>query len=97
MLTQKEILHYLKSYKEEKQALYHIKQIGLFGSYARGEENQNSDIDVVVDFSKPDLLNQVGIMQELEEKFHTKVDVIALWKKMNPKLLSRIQKDVIYV
>lgn len=97
MLTQKEILLYLKEYKELKKDEYHIKKLGIFGSYARGEADENSDIDIVVDFTKPDLLNQVGIMQELREKFHKKVDVIALWKRMNPKLLSRIQRDAIYV
>ena len=97
MLNKQKILHTLKEYKALKQEEYHIKKIGIFGSYARGEATSESDIDVVVDFTKPDLLNQIGIMQELEEKFHTRVDVVALWKKMNPKLLSRIQKDAIYV
>ena len=97
MLTQKEILNILKEYKESKKNEYHIRKLGIFGSYARNEANENSDIDIVVDFEKPDLLNQVGIMQELREKFDKKVDVIAIWKRMNPKLLSRIQKDAIYV
>lgn len=97
MLTQQEILNYLKEYKALKKEEYSIKEIGIFGSYARGDAHEGSDIDVVVDFNKPDLLNQVGIMQELREKFNTKVDVIALWKRMNPKLLSRIQRDAIYV
>ena len=97
MKAKEEILDYLKNYKKEKADVYHIKRIGIFGSYARGDANETSDIDVVVDFSKPDLLNQVGIMQDLREAFDTKVDVIALWKRMNPKLLSRIQRDAIYV
>ncbi len=97
MLTQEEILKYLKKYKEQKKEQYSISKLGIFGSYARDEADENSDIDIVVGFMEPDLLNQIGIMQELQEKFHKKVDVIALWKKMNPKLLSRIQKDAIYV
>ncbi len=97
MLTKEEILSYLKKYKSEKQREYHIKRLGIFGSYARDEANEKSDIDIVVDFEKPDLLNQIGIMQELHEAFGTRVDVISLWKHMNPKLLKRIQKDVIYV
>ena len=97
MLTQQEILKYLKEYKELKKSEYSIKRLGIFGSYERDEADENSDIDIVVDFEKPDLLNQVCIMQELREKFHKKVDVVALWRRMNPKLLSRIEKDVIYV
>ncbi len=97
MLTQQEILNYLKEYKALKKDEYSIKKLGIFGSYARGDAYDGSDIDVVVDFDKPDLLNQVGIMQDLREKFNTQVDVIALWKRMNPRLLSRIQRDSIYV
>ncbi len=96
MLTQQEILDYLKKYKALKKDEYSINKLGIFGSYARGDAHDGSDIDVVVDFDKPDLFNQVGIMQELREKFNTEVDVIALWKRMNPKLLSRIQRDAIY-
>ena len=97
MFTKEEILHYLKEYKSIKEEPYSIKQLGIFGSYARGEADENSDIDIVVAFNKADLFNQISIKQELEEKFNTHVDVIALWKRMNPKLLSRIQKDAIYV
>jgi predicted nucleotidyltransferase len=97
MLTTETILQYLREYKTLKKESYSIKRLGIFGSYARGEAKEDSDIDIVVDFEKPDLFNQIGIMQELEEKFNKHVDVVALWKRMNPKLLSRIEKDAIYV
>lgn len=97
MLNKENILHYLKEYKAEKKDSYSISKIGIFGSYARDEADENSDIDIVVDFEKADLYNQIGIMQELEAKFNKHVDVVALWKRMNPKLLSRIKKDAIYV
>jgi predicted nucleotidyltransferase len=97
MLTTKELLESLKEYKALKKEVYHIKKLGIFGSYARGEAKEESDIDIVVDFEKADLFNQISIMQELKEKFGKDVDVIALWKRMNPKLLSRIKKGAIYV
>ena len=97
MLTREEILDYLAKYKSEKEKRYHIKRLGIFGSFARGDATEESDIDIVVDFEKPDLLNQVGIMQELREAFGRHVDVVALWEHMNPKLLRRINKDAIYV
>ena len=97
MLTREKILNYLKEYKSLKKDEYHIKKLGIFGSYARNEARENSDIDIVVDFEEPDLFYQIGIMQDLREKFNTKVDVIALWKHINPRLLTRIQKDAIYV
>ncbi len=91
------ILKHLKQYMESKKDLYQIDRLGLFGSYARGESTPQSDIDIVVDFRHPDLYHQISIMQDLEKLFETRVDVIALWKRMNPKLLSRIQRDAIYV
>ena len=97
MLTREDILHILQEYLQERGETYHIKKIGIFGSYARGDADKQSDIDIVVDFDEPDLLHQIGIMQELKEKFNKNVDVIALWKRMNPKLLRRIQRDAIYV
>lgn len=97
MLTTETILQYLQEYKALKKESYSINRLGIFGSYARGDAKEDSDIDIVVDFEKPDLFNQIGIMQELEEKFNKHVDVVALWKRMNPKLLSRIEKDAIYV
>jgi len=97
VLKTEEILQYLKEYKALKKESYSINKLGIFGSYARGEAKEDSDIDIVVDFKKADLFNQISIMQELEKKFNKHVDVTALWKRMNPKLLSRIQKDAIYV
>ena len=76
MLTTNDILQYLKEYKSIKKESYSIKRLGIFGSYARGEANENSDIDIVVDFDKADLFNQISIMQELEEKFNTHIDVM---------------------
>ena len=97
MLSKNEILKFLKKYKEEKKDIYYIKKIGLFGSYAKEQQSEISDIDIVVEFNKPDLFNQIGIMQDLEEYFKKDVDVISLWKHINPKLKKRIDKDTIYV
>ena len=97
MLSKNEILKFLKKYKEEKKDIYQIKKIGLFGSYAKEQQSEVSDIDIVVEFNKPDLFNQIGIMQDLKEYFKKDVDVVSLWKYINPKLKKRIDKDAIYV
>ena len=97
MLSKKEILKFLKKYKEEKKDIYHINKLGLFGSYAKEQQSEISDVDIVVEFNKPDLFNQIGIMQDLKEYFKKDVDVISLWKQINPKLKKRIDKDTIYV
>jgi len=91
------VLEYLKEYKSQKADIYHINRVGIFGSVARGEEREDSDIDVVVEFKKPDLFNLIAIKQDLKEYFKKDVDVVALWSKINPKLKRRIDKDAIYV
>jgi predicted nucleotidyltransferase len=53
-----------------------IKQIQIFGSYARGEENSNSDIDIIVDISKAIGIYQfIGLKQDLEASLHKKIDL----------------------
>ena len=97
MLKREDILRYLSEYKKSHSDEYHINKLGIFGSYARNEAKEQSDIDVVVSFNKPNLFNLSAIMLDLREHFKTDVDVIALWDKMNPKLKKRIDRDAIYV
>jgi len=74
-----------------------IIKIGIFGSVARNEYNQESDIDVVVEQKYPDLFLLGGIKIELEEKFNNHVDIIRLRNDINPSLKKRIERDSIYV
>jgi uncharacterized protein len=45
-----QILNYLTTNKERFQRVYHLKRIGLFGSYTREEQTSNSDIDIIIEF-----------------------------------------------
>lgn len=74
------------------------KRIGVFGSYARGDMNPESDIDILVEFSeRKSLLDIVGIEQELSESLGIKVDLLTE-KFISPYLIDRIKKEtaVIY-
>ncbi len=97
MLKQKELLDYLKTYKALKKDEYNIKRLGIFGSYARDEANENSDIDIVVDFEKSTMFGLVAIKEDIEEYFKSHVDIVQIRDKMNTLLKSRIQRDAIYV
>jgi predicted nucleotidyltransferase len=69
--------------------------VGVFGSYARGEENEKSDIDILIDFDiKVDLLELIGMEQELSELLGIKVDLIAL-RSVNTSLKPYIELDLI--
>ena len=94
-MTKSEILDYLKNnytYLKEK---YDVETIGIFGSYARNEAKEDSDIDIFVKM-KPKLLNMVAVKQKIEEDLDKKVDIVRLRDKMNPYLKKRILEDGIY-
>ncbi|MGK7879509.1 MAG: nucleotidyltransferase family protein [Crocosphaera sp.] len=95
-MAKNKILQQLNTVKHELGERYAVTQIGIFGSVARNEDRQTSDIDIVVHMS-PNLLKRVRLKAELENLFGKKVDVIRYRNSMNPYLKARIDRDVIYV
>lgn len=75
---------------------HNIKEIYLFGSYARGEANENSDIDIYCE--KGDiktLIDQVSLEDELKEKLEKDVDIVFTTSTMNDYFRACIMKDMI--
>ena len=97
ILHPKDVSKILEQHKKNLSRQYGVTKLGFFGSVARGEANQSSDVDIVVEMQKPDLFYLVHIKEELQEAFHRPVDIIHYREKMNPFLKSRIEEDVIYV
>jgi predicted nucleotidyltransferase len=95
--TKKEILDFLIKNKASFQREFSIKKIGLFGSIARGEATDESDIDIVVELEKADMFYMIGIKQALEDNFGCRVDVVRMRKTMNPTLRRRIEKDAVFI
>ena len=89
------ILNYLKEHYSEFKSKYNVEQIGLFGSYARDEATENSDIDIFVKM-KPSLFDMVAIKEQIENDLDKKVDIIREHKNIKPIFLKMIQKDLIY-
>lgn len=74
---------------------YNPKLIGIFGSYARGENKANSDLDVLIDFEQDiNLLEIIGLEQELTERLGLQVDLITL-RSLNPQLQKYVEADLI--
>jgi len=90
------IIQYLTDHKPEFEQEFGVTKIGLFGSYARGQNHKDSDIDIVVELMKPDLLTLVGIKQKIEEDLGIKVDIVRHRERMNRILKQRIEKDAVY-
>ena len=91
--------HYISlllQYKMENGEKYGIKRIGIFGSVARGEQKEGSDVDVCVELERPDLFYLVHIKDELCKLFGSPVDVVRLREHMNPILQRNIARDGIY-
>lgn len=99
MLTKNEILEYLKNNKNVFFAQFHLTKIGLFGSYARDEQNPNSDIDILIERT-PDAKNIFDLDWELQKllknQFNREVD-ICTEKYIKPFAKSFILRDAIYV
>ncbi|MCL0107918.1 nucleotidyltransferase family protein [Peptococcaceae bacterium] len=87
----------IKNLQEEIKKEYKAEVIGIFGSYARGEQTQKSDIDILVRFYKgATLFDFVGLSYFLEEKLGIKVDVVSE-KAIRPELKDRILSEVINI
>ncbi|MDL2243050.1 nucleotidyltransferase family protein [Bacteroidales bacterium OttesenSCG-928-K03] len=90
-------LNILKKYKQEYANKYGITRLGIFGSVARGEQTDNSDVDICVEIKKPDMFILIAIKDDLQNIFNRKVDIVRIRKNMNPYLLNTITKTAIYV
>lgn len=77
-------------------AKYHVSEMGLFGSVVRKDFRHDSDIDIMVDFSKPIGIEFIDLADELEEKLNRKVDLVSK-NGIKPQYFKSIQSEMIYV
>jgi len=85
-----------KKIKDNKQTLqkkFHVKRIGIFGSYARSEQSEKSDIDILVEFSQPIGWEFIDLKEFLENLLDLKVDLVtpnALKKQIKEDILREV-------
>jgi len=92
-----EIERLLAEHKTELMAKYAIKEIGAFGSFARGEQTEKSDEDILIDFYKiPDLFKFIEIERVIEEIIGVKVDLVRK-PALRMELKDNILREVIPV
>lgn len=94
----KQIKSILIELNDEIKKKYKAEIIGIFGSYARGEQKKKSDLDILVKFyDKSTLIDFVGLAIFLEEKLGIKnVDVVP-YDTVRPEIKESIFKEVIYI
>ena len=91
------VLRILGTHKNSLTHDYGLLKLGVFGSVARNEAGEGSDIDIVVETKVPDLLRMVNLKEDLEELLHSKVDLVRYRLRMNALLKKRIDNDAHYV
>lgn len=95
-MTKESILDFLKEHKQELQNKYAITSIALFGSYARDEARDDSDIDISVETPLDDPFTLVHLKEELSHALKKPIDIIRFRANMNPYLKKHILEDGIY-
>ena len=96
MYTLQSILNKLREYKPELQRKYPVSRLGVFGSYAREEATDQSDIDIAVEITAPMGLNFIEMADEIEDLFGVKTDVVPM-RSIKPEYLQYVKKDIKYV
>ena len=95
MVTLQSILNILRRHKPELQKKYPIGKLGVFGSYARGEATDISDVDIAVEITGPMGLNFVAMADEIEALIGIKTDVVPL-RSVKPKFLASVESEIAY-
>lgn len=90
------ILNFLANNKNEIRRRFAVRQIGLFGSFARGDQHGKSDIDILVEFEEPTFDNYMELKFFLEQHLGCPVDLV-LADSLKPRLRDLVAKEVAYV
>mgnify|MGYP000084269348 CR=1 FL=1 len=98
-MYKQDILNYLKSNQEYYHDQFGVKFIGLFGSFARDEANDNSDIDILYQIEKDKKLSMfkyLKLTKQLEDYFHKKIDLVRD-ETLKSQIKNYIHRDIAYV
>lgn len=99
MKTFDEIRKTLSEHKSELREKYKVKEIGVFGSYVRGEQKRKSDVDILVEFEGPSsmsLLDFIGLENYLSDVLGVKVDLVEK-QALKPRIGKRVLEEVVNV
>ena len=99
MKTFEQIKSTLAKHKEELRLKYKIKEIGIFGSYVKGEQKKQSDIDILVEFEETadlSLLDFIGIENYLSDFLGIKVDLVEK-HTLKPRIGKHVLEEVVRI
>lgn len=93
-----DILTFLQTHKDEMAQRFGVVSVGLFGSYARGEAREDSDVDIAIELSpeKKSLSNFFNIRRYLEQQFGKTVD-LGIESTLKPLAKEMVAREIIHV
>lgn len=96
--SEDQVLFYLKNHKEDFHARFGVNRIGLFGSFARREQTESSDIDIAIEMEpeKKNLHNFLAFKRHLEKELGRRVD-LGIESALKPEARKFIEKEIVYV
>ena len=98
-MNKKDILNYLKSHQDYYRKQFGVQFIGVFGSFARDDANNNSDIDILYKIEKNKKLSifkYLKLVKHLEDFFNKKIDLVRE-ETLKPQIKKYIKQDISYV
>ena len=97
MLELQDCIHKLVAFKRTSGNQFGITKLGIFGSVARQENTEDSDIDIVVEVEKPTLSLMYELKDALDNLFKCNVDLVRFRSTLRPLLKKNILNDAVYV
>lgn len=89
------VIDILKSHETEIKKRFGVNRIGLFGSFARGEQKDTSDVDILVEFEKPTFDNFMDLAFFLEDLFDRRVELVTP-DSLSPYIAPYVKKEVVW-
>ncbi len=97
MKSFEEVISIIRELKNEAEQKYKVEIVGIFGSFARGEQKETSDVDVLVKFCEnATLFDFIGLSDFLQEKLGINVDVVPV-DAVREELRERINQDMVMI
>lgn len=94
--TREEILKLLSQNKDQLENRFKVRRMALFGSYARGDQKAESDVDILVDIDPSVGLEFVTLAEQIEQLLGLPVELVSR-RAIKPNKLKYIEQDLIYV
>ena len=89
------VLQIISDMGQELSERYTVKRIGIFGSYARGEDVSGSDVDIIVEFAEPTFDHYMDLKFKLEDVLKRPVDLV-MADTLKPRIKPIIEREVVY-